>query len=149
VLEEPIDDIDGAHPWRAAVIWLTAIAALLPRRTRGAGTLALATLLSRAHAAARYRLEATLLGLFDERTSVARKLDVQAKALASLMADHESLRANGMQTLTGHHKRLRAVETSVDALMDAAITARDAKPVTAVDLFVPQPDPDNDSGASG
>src|SRR4051812_43222574 len=96
-LVEPIDDIDGQHPVRAAIIWLAAIAALFPRRTRGAGTLALATLLSRAHAAARYRLEATLLGLFDERNSVATKLEWLTADLAGLRADHEALGTAGMQ----------------------------------------------------
>lgn len=58
----------------AAVIWTAAIGGLLHRRTRGAATLTLAVLLSRAHGAHADRVDETILRLFDERTSTQTRI---------------------------------------------------------------------------
>lgn len=67
-----IDDLNGSRSMQALAVWATAIAAIIPRRTRGAGVLALATLLSRAHGFALKRLEREFRRVFAERESIRR-----------------------------------------------------------------------------
>ncbi len=69
------DDAFGSHANVALVIWLTAIAAVLPARTRGVGCLALAVLLSRAHGYGQERIGQTITLLFEQRTAALTRLD--------------------------------------------------------------------------
>lgn len=55
-----VGGIGAASEWRALLIWLAAIFGVLPRRTRGPATLALAVLLSRTHGFAQRGVEDAL-----------------------------------------------------------------------------------------
>lgn len=55
-----VGGVGAASEWRAVVIWFAAIFGVLPRRTRGPATLALAVLLSRTHGFAQRGVEDAL-----------------------------------------------------------------------------------------
>lgn len=82
-----IGGIGAASEWRALLIWLAAIGGVLPRRTRGPATLALAVLLSRAHGAGLAGVESAVR-LSDEGNDrrfaiVAKHVDSAADELAA------------------------------------------------------------------